>query len=255
MGYDNPPYYLSAYGLACKRGFVGTLDEWLESLRGPKGDTPTLAQIGAAPAGFGLGETVARIVDTFDDITAMGVYTTAGITVDSVTIQNPVGVYIARNRNDGILTVHPSAVYAGAGKAACALVRIKANGVWGDWEWENPPMLPGVQYRTTERWNGKALYRGLIDGGVAVDKKFISLGVVSPAEGPRAVITDICVVLGEVVLSQVSYGTVPNGDPAFAAYRLSGSGVTLLLAEEASGASEVYPSGRPAYVTVAFTRD
>lgn len=32
--YENPPYYLTAYGLAVKRGFVGTLDEWLASLVG-----------------------------------------------------------------------------------------------------------------------------------------------------------------------------------------------------------------------------
>lgn len=35
--YENPPYYLTAYGLAVKRGFVGTLDEWLASLVGPTG--------------------------------------------------------------------------------------------------------------------------------------------------------------------------------------------------------------------------
>lgn len=35
--YDNPPYYLTAYGLAVKRGFTGTLDEWLASLVGPQG--------------------------------------------------------------------------------------------------------------------------------------------------------------------------------------------------------------------------
>ena len=35
--YENPPYYISAYGLAVKRGFVGTLDEWLASLAGPAG--------------------------------------------------------------------------------------------------------------------------------------------------------------------------------------------------------------------------
>lgn len=35
--YSNPPYYLTAYGLAVKRGFTGTLDEWLESLVGPPG--------------------------------------------------------------------------------------------------------------------------------------------------------------------------------------------------------------------------
>ncbi|MBQ8358709.1 MAG: hypothetical protein IJX37_02165 [Oscillospiraceae bacterium] len=31
-------------------------------------------------------------------------------------------------------------------------------GVWQPLEWENPPMLTGVEYRTTERWNGKAVY-------------------------------------------------------------------------------------------------
>lgn len=30
--YSNPPYYLTAYGLAVKRGFRGTEDEWLEFL-------------------------------------------------------------------------------------------------------------------------------------------------------------------------------------------------------------------------------
>ena len=35
--YENAPYYITAYGLAVKRGFMGTLDEWLESLVGPQG--------------------------------------------------------------------------------------------------------------------------------------------------------------------------------------------------------------------------
>lgn len=34
MGYVKPPYYLSAYSLAVKAGFKGTLEEWLESLNG-----------------------------------------------------------------------------------------------------------------------------------------------------------------------------------------------------------------------------
>ena len=35
--YSNPPYYLTAYGLAVKRGFQGTEDEYLASLVGPTG--------------------------------------------------------------------------------------------------------------------------------------------------------------------------------------------------------------------------
>lgn len=33
-GYNNPPYYLSAYSLAVKQGFVGTEQQWLDSLKG-----------------------------------------------------------------------------------------------------------------------------------------------------------------------------------------------------------------------------
>lgn len=34
VGYEDPPYYITAYSLAVKRGFEGTVDEWLESLKG-----------------------------------------------------------------------------------------------------------------------------------------------------------------------------------------------------------------------------
>ena len=36
--FDYPPYYISAYGLAVRQGFEGTLDEWLASLNGHPGD-------------------------------------------------------------------------------------------------------------------------------------------------------------------------------------------------------------------------
>lgn len=35
---NEPPYYLTAYGLAVKAGYRGTLEEWLESLKGKEGD-------------------------------------------------------------------------------------------------------------------------------------------------------------------------------------------------------------------------
>jgi len=34
-----PPYYLDAYGVAVRNGFAGTEEEWLESIRGPAGET------------------------------------------------------------------------------------------------------------------------------------------------------------------------------------------------------------------------
>ena len=38
-------------------------------------------------------------------------------------------------------------------------------GEWLPWEWENPPMSPDVEYRTTERHNGKVVYTKLVDFG------------------------------------------------------------------------------------------
>ena len=34
-----------------------------------------------------------------------------------------------------------------------------------DWEWVNPPMDAGVEYRTTERYNGKIVYVKLVNFG------------------------------------------------------------------------------------------
>ena len=36
--YSQPSYYLTAYGIAVKHGFRGTEEEWLESLKGERGD-------------------------------------------------------------------------------------------------------------------------------------------------------------------------------------------------------------------------
>ena len=38
MPSPKPKYYISAYALACKQGFSGTLTEWLASLKGDKGE-------------------------------------------------------------------------------------------------------------------------------------------------------------------------------------------------------------------------
>ena len=37
--------------------------------------------------------------------------------------------------------------------------------VGGEKEWINPPMLMGVEYRTTERWNGKPVYTKVVEFG------------------------------------------------------------------------------------------
>ena len=39
---------------------------------------------------------------------------------------------------------------------------------WGEWEWVNPPMNPGVEYRTTERFRGVPVYTMLVECGTTV---------------------------------------------------------------------------------------
>ena len=40
-------YYLSAYAIAVEHGYVGTVEQWLESLKGQKGDAATVEIVGA----------------------------------------------------------------------------------------------------------------------------------------------------------------------------------------------------------------
>lgn len=39
----------------------------------------------------------------------------------------------------------------------------------GETEWINPPMLAGTEYRTTERWNGKVVYKKLLSWKITSD--------------------------------------------------------------------------------------
>ena len=55
--YNNPPYYLSAYGLAVKHGFKGTEEEYLASLKGETGATGPTGPTGAQGPTGPIGET------------------------------------------------------------------------------------------------------------------------------------------------------------------------------------------------------
>lgn len=52
------------------------------------------------------------------------------------------------------------------------------NGGWLPFEWETPPMMPGVEYRTTERWNGKPVYAMFVDFGNLPNAKLKSANII-----------------------------------------------------------------------------
>lgn len=54
----------------------------------------------------------------------------------------------------------------GSAKGCSAIRHSTNNGTsWDEWEYINPPMAVGVQYRTTERYKGEPVYTILINGG------------------------------------------------------------------------------------------
>ena len=67
---------------------------------------------------------------------------------------------------------------------------------WGEWEYLNPPMLLGTEYRTTERNLGKPVYAKAVDFGALPASKSKTVSYSSAASTPLAVtlqLSDGCV--------------------------------------------------------------
>lgn len=116
-----------------------------------------------APAGYGINndfKTVSttaaldsystcgwvRFVNLTTDDLLMGCRT-AVIRIDSCT--NSVG-------NESLFQT--AYLVGGTAQSVGVISRCCNGGAWQPWEWVNPPMELGVEYRTTERWNGKPVY-------------------------------------------------------------------------------------------------
>lgn len=57
------------------------------------------------------------------------------------------------------------------------LHKAKTAGVWQPWEWDNPPMQTGVEYRTTERFWERPVYYKIVDCGQIADNKQVEHGI------------------------------------------------------------------------------
>lgn len=116
-----------------------------------KGLTPKA--VGAAPAGYGLGESAPpRTIEDCNAVTQNGWYRTSGSTLNQP---------IARAnwmRVDSHGTSYCHQTWFNDQYSGCIAERFMLNGVWQPWEWVNPPAALGVEYRTTERCEGKPVY-------------------------------------------------------------------------------------------------
>ena len=130
--------------------------------------TQARGNINAAPGGFGLGEERAHEV-ILDCNTAKlsGLYIMSSATVNYPSlIRN--GKYSllrvsARTSNEILQEVFCVGI---SGQYDFNAVRSYGNsGEWSEWEYINPPMALGVEYRTTERHLGKPVYVKAVDFG------------------------------------------------------------------------------------------
>ena len=163
----------------------------------PEAETVAAALSNKAPAGFGFGDAVQSIETT----SAEESYETYCAKVDAVLDAMP-------DKTAKLVLAYPPAVYGKAGTTISLLYKGDANyavlsnigsadtaqcgwrmiklkksssepSAWQPFEWEHPPMQIGVEYRTTERYNSKPVYKKAINTGAlsAGTSKSVAHGV------------------------------------------------------------------------------
>lgn len=119
-----------------------------------------------APAGYGLGGGAKFITSG-----SLNDYKNCGWYAWDENVNNtpfPYGSCIILNKGSSWI-VHQIAI-AGYGQSICIRKYFNQTDEWDAWEYINPPMQPGVEYRTTERYQGKPVYVKLIDFGALPNK-------------------------------------------------------------------------------------
>lgn len=103
------------------------------------------------------------------------------------------------------------------------------NAGWNPWEWINPPMVLGVEYRTTERHNGAVVYTKLINCGT------LSNGATVPLDTSISVIR-----FAARATNKIAY---PFQNPDSAYFRkviIEAGKITMLCGSSAAGADTVH---------------
>lgn len=127
--------------------------------------------INAAPGGFGWGEELPQLAPTaaeVDAITANSIVRYANNSTNLVDgdsgsyTRYAIVVTYTVNATDKAQDVYG---YGGGAHGDVMLHRGRSGNTWLPWEWVNPPMQLGVEYRTTERYLGKPVYVKVVDCG------------------------------------------------------------------------------------------
>ena len=132
-----------------------------------------------APSGYGLGEDC-QTISSWDDIRKNGFYKSNNGSPDAYWWWG-----LAFSYSNG--TSQMQHAFRNGETADYPMIHCVRNGepgAFGEWEYVNPPMALGVEYRTTERWQGKAVYTMLVHcgaGAVAGGYKTVTTSIAGTA--------------------------------------------------------------------------
>ena len=123
---------------------------------------PSLAKLEAAPAGYGLGGECVDLPDyDWNNALSNGFYRGKVNTLDGKWWFGEVITHSSYNIVQRVTRQFSSIADTTTQVWVERRVLSTDDGVtyeYGEWEFINPPMKLGVEYRTTERWNGKPVY-------------------------------------------------------------------------------------------------
>ena len=145
--------------------------------------TQARGNIDAAPGEFGLGG-VAKLLAASDDLNTIwrpGWYQFGGPPINAPTASSDgwssgYSAMFVQGRNSENVT---QTILCGNMKAVygCQIKRSCVAQEWQPWEWVNPPMELGIEYRTTERFWGRPVYYKIVDCGQIADNKQVEHGI------------------------------------------------------------------------------
>ena len=151
---------------------INALNHRVVNVASPEADTDAATKgyvaAAAAPAGYGYGEpcvsfyhtssdSIAQFESALDEFVAeMKDGEAKQICVTCIGITNTTLYGTIYRHTEQYVIVTLTTYYQNG-----SVVKCKFGGVWEPHGWNNPPMIPGVEYRTTERWNGKPVWKSL----------------------------------------------------------------------------------------------
>ena len=145
--------------------------------------TQARGNIGAAPDGFGLGN-IGKLLtpeDNLDQVKTNGWYRWKRSAPPQGTLPSTIGqsmdAALIRVWGNGAVCYQESINITDDSRHGCLCVRTIYASTIFPWEWVNPPMVSGVEYRTTERFWERPVYYKIVDCGQIVDNKQVEHGI------------------------------------------------------------------------------